>query len=232
VYEDQPPVQPSPPPDTSPRSFMDMPELWLKILQMSEDFFALEAPRANGSTVLISVLVMAIITAVLSTISSLLWGGAQTMMMSEQYREAAAVGLGSSALCGVCGGLVGGILGFYLSTGINYLGARAFGGTGDFGTQSYLQSLFVVPIGIVSALVGLVPYLGIAVGLGLSLYAIVLNVRVVKVVHRLTTGKAVAALIVPGLVLMVVVACIVVVVLILLGPVIGNIFSDVYGGMY
>jgi hypothetical protein len=228
VYGDQSPM-PSSPSDTSPRSFIDMPELWLKILQMSEDFFVQEAPRANGTAVLLSVLVMAIISAVLSTLSSMLWGGAQALMMPEEYRGAAAAGVGTTALCGVCGGFAGGILGFYLSAGINYLGARAFGGTGDFGTQSYLQSLFVVPIGIVSALVGLVPYLGIAAGLGLSIYALVLNVRAIKVSHGLTAGKAVASLIVPGLVVTVILVCVVTVVLVLLGPAIGN-FFDLAGG--
>jgi hypothetical protein len=144
--------------------------------------------------------------------------------LPPEYREAVAVGAGQNALCSA---LIGTLIGFYLSNGLVYLGARIFGGTGDSTTQAYLASLFAVPVGIVSGLVGLVPCVGLIAVLAVSVYAVVLNVRTVKVVHNLTTGQAVAAVLVPALVIGVLVACLVVVGLALLGPAIGNVFENI-----
>jgi hypothetical protein len=215
------------PPKASPRPFGEIPGLWTKVLQMTEEFFAQEAPRASGSNTLISVLILAVVTTVLSGISSLIWGGAQMAFLPPEYREAMAVGAGQNVLCSLCSTLIGALAGFYLGNGLVYLGARIFGGTGDFTTQAYLASLFAIPVGIVSGLAGLVPCVGLIVALAVSVYAVVLNVRAVKVVHNLTTGQAVAAVLVPALVIGVLVACLVVVMLVILGPAIGNVFENI-----
>jgi hypothetical protein len=82
--------------------------------------------------------------------------------------------------------------------GLNYLVARLLGGTGNFVTQAYLASLFYVPLGVVSGLVSLVPYyVGSLVSFAISIYIIALSVRAIKVVHQLTTGRAVVAILWP-----------------------------------
>ena len=127
-----------PPIDTSPRPFGEIPGLWLKVMQMTEEFFALEAPRASGANVMISVLIMTAVATVLAMISSLISGGVQMAFLPPEYREAAAMGVGQSVVFSLCGGLFGTIIGFYLGNGITYLGARVLGGSGDFNTQLYL----------------------------------------------------------------------------------------------
>jgi len=233
MYEEQFPTYESPPIDTSPRPFGEIPGLWLKVTQMTEEFFAQEAPRASGSNTLISVLILAVVSVIFSTISVVISGGFQMAGMSSEYRGTFATALGSTVVCSLCGGLVASIVGFYLGNGLTYLGARILGGSGDFGTQVYLQSLFAVPVGIITAplsLASLVPYAGPCVSgvamLALAAYVIVLNVRAVKVAHNLTTGQAVAAVFAPVL-LVVILACLVIVVLALLGPAIGNIFENI-----
>ena len=49
MYQDQSSAYASPisPVDTSPRPFGEIPPLWVKVTQMTEDFFAQEAPRAS-----------------------------------------------------------------------------------------------------------------------------------------------------------------------------------------
>jgi hypothetical protein len=215
------------PPPASPRPFGEIPGLWTKVFQMTEQFFAQEAVRASGSNTLISVLIMGVVSSVLATISSLIWGGTQMAFLPPEYREAMAVGAGSNLVCSLCSTLIGAAIGFYLSNGLVYLGARIFGGTGDFTTQAYLASLFAVPVGIVSGLVGLVPCVGLIAVLAVSIYAVVLNVRAVKVTHNLTTGQAVAAVLVPALIIGVLVACLVVVGLAVLAPAIGNVFENI-----
>jgi len=217
----EPPATPS-----SPRPFSELPGLWTKVLQMTEEFFAQEAPRASGSNTLISVLILAAIATVLAVISSAIMGGVQMAFLPREYREAAAAGIGGNTLCSLCSGLVGTLLGFYLGNGLVYLGARVLGGSGEFGTQTYLASLFAVPLGAVSGVLGLIPIVGALAALAVSAYALVLNVRTVKVVHGLTTGKAVVAVLWPVL-LIFVLSCLIIVVLALLGPAIGNVFSDI-----
>jgi hypothetical protein len=223
MYEEQFPAQ------TSPRPFGEIPSLWVKVTQMTERFFAQEAPRASTSNTLIGVLILAAITMVTSTLSSLIMGGTQTALLPAEYRDAAAVTAGQNVLCSLCGGLIVTVVGFYLGNGLAYLGARVLGGSGDFGTQTYLQSLFAVPLGAVAGLVSLVPCIGFIVALVPLIYAIVLNVRAVKVVHNLTTGKAAVAVLWPALILVLIscLAVFVVFVLALLGPGIGNIFENI-----
>ena len=158
------------PPPASPRPFGEIPGLWTKVFQMTEQFFAQEAVRASGSNTLISVLIMGVVSSVLATISSLIWGGTQMAFLPPEYREAMAVGAGSNVVCSLCSTLIGTAIGFYLSNGLVYLGARIFGGTGDFTTQAYLASLFAVPVGIVSGLVGLVPCVGLIAVLAVSVW--------------------------------------------------------------
>ena len=221
--------------DTSPRPFGEMPSLWLKVTQMTEEFFAQEAPRASGSNVLISLVILAVVSAILSAISSaissLLGSSFQAEFLPPEYRNLATGGMGGGVMAALCSGLIGTIVGFYVGNGLSYLGARIFGGNGDFGTQTYLQSLIAVPVGIVSGLVGLVPCVGPLVAIVAAIYGFVLSVRAIKVAHNLTTGKAVAAILVPGLVLGVIVVCLVMVPLILLGPQIGEVFEDIVNNL-
>ena len=107
----------------------------------------------------------------------------------------------------LCCGTIGGLVGFYVSNGLVYLGARLSGGNGDFTTQVYLLSLFTVPLGIVLSLVGLVPFVGVFISFAVSAYGFILNVRAVKVTHGLSTGRAVAAILVPVLVIVMLVVC-------------------------
>ncbi len=221
--------------DTSPRPFGEIPALWLKVTQMTEDFFAQEAPRASASNTMISILIMAVVTAILSAISALISMGIQQVMGTSVYdQDTFFIGMGGAVVCSLCGGLLGTVIGFYLSNGLTYLGARVFGGDGDYGTQTYLQSLFCVPIGIVTSavmLINVIPIAGPCIGgiaaLALAICAIILNVRTIKVLHNLTTGKAVAAVFVPILIVSVMMACIFIVMLVLMGPAIGEIFDEI-----
>ena len=216
--------------DVSPRSFGEIPGLWLKIFSMSEAFFAEEAPRASGSNTIIAVVIMSVVSAIFATISTLVSSGLQLLTAPEEARAVVGGTLASNVGCSFCGGILGGIIGFYLGNGIIYLGARIFGGSGEYGTQTYLQSLFSAPISMAASLVSIVPIVGPIAAAAISIYAIVLNVRAVKVSHNLTTGKAVAAVIVPPIVVGLVVACLAVVVIVILalsGAAIGGVFEEI-----
>lgn len=120
---------------------------------------------------------------------------------------------------------------FLLNIGITYLGALIFG-KGNFMTQAYLVSLFYVPLSIISGFSGFlswIPVIGIPmliiVSLGISILHIILAIRVIKVVHLLSTSKAVAAALSP-LVLFLIPLCLISI-MALLGPAIGDVFSGI-----
>lgn len=99
-------------------------------------------------------------------------------------------------------------IGFFISTGIYHLIAKAFGGRGLFLTYCYCYLLFTVPLSIISGVLGLIPFFGSLASIAVSIYHIVLQVYMTMAVHRLTGGKAtLAVLILPiiGLVIGVIV---------------------------
>ncbi len=90
---------------------------------------------------------------------------------------------------------------FFIITGIYYLIARAFGGQGTFLAQSYTTLLFIVPVVILVALlvtlIDLIPAIGSVAHLGVDVYIIVLSIRMIMGVHRLSAGKATAVILIP-----------------------------------
>jgi hypothetical protein len=135
----------------------------------------------------------------MSSISLLIWTAAMSALSFTGYADTLAPSIGSAFL-GLCSGLIFLFAAFYATSGLTYLGARVLGGTGSFDTQTYLASLSAVPMLLTIGLVGFIPCLGTIVALFLAVYATVLDVRSVKVAHSLTTGRAVAAIVVPMLI--------------------------------
>jgi hypothetical protein len=96
---------------------------------------------------------------------------------------------------------------FLIGAGIYHLLARALGGDGDFGIFTYLLATFQAPITIVSAVLGIVPFLGGCLALLLSIYSLVLTYFAIRVNYNLTGGRAIAVLLIPVLVFMVLGLC-------------------------
>jgi hypothetical protein len=94
---------------------------------------------------------------------------------------------------------------FYV-VGLTHLIANAFGGRGTFLTYCYSYLLYGVPLGTVSLILSMIPfvnYLSILV----SIYHIVLQVFMTMGVHRLSGGRAtLAVLILP--IVVVVLSCV------------------------
>jgi hypothetical protein len=95
------------------------------------------------------------------------------------------------------GGIIGVPLGFFIWMGLVYLLAKAFNGGGTFLTQSYTSLLFQAPLGVLSGILGLVPYFGL-LSFAVFIYGIVLQVFALMAVHRLSGGKATAVVFLPA----------------------------------
>ena len=94
---------------------------------------------------------------------------------------------------------------FFLLMGILYLLARIYGGRGKFVQQCYTTLLFLVPFGLAISILGVLPYVGNFFSAFLAaicfVYSIALQSFANVAVHRLTGGKATAAAVITGLLL-------------------------------
>jgi hypothetical protein len=206
----------------------------MKVTQMTEAWFAQEAPRASGSNTLVGVLIYAVAAAILTPISTMINQGVNNLLFASQVGdmgELGGVGAGGSLVMVFCCSILIAPLAFYIANGLYYLAAVLLGGKGAFGTQAYLVSLFFVPLGIVSLLASLIPCLGGLVSLAVGIYTLVLSVRAMKVVHSLTTGRAVVTVLWPVVLAFFLACCGVFFTLVLAGPAIGNVFSSIMEGI-
>jgi hypothetical protein len=197
MSEVETPLSNSTGPERSPRTFLEVTDLWLKVHKMTDVFFAREASRASASNTILSVLIASVVSALLSALSSVLQGGIDSSALPPEYRDMLPALMTESLGCVLCVGFFGSLVGFYLNNVLVYAAARLLGGRGDFTTQAYLQSLYAVPFALVSGLLTLLPLIGPLAVLAAAALMLVYGVRAVKAAHDLTTGKAVVAVFAP-----------------------------------
>jgi hypothetical protein len=118
---------------------------------------------------------------------------------------------------------------FLIGMGVQFLGVRIFGGSGSFTTHLYLMAVIQVPVTIlggVTSILSLIPFIGLIAGLagfGLSIYTLFLIVRAIKVVHNLSTGRAIAAIVLPPIIVVVLLGCL----LTIFGSALGSLLAGV-----
>lgn len=186
---------------------------WMNVLtHPGEAVFAEERsrPQATIGTALIWIVIAAVISGILGWLQLQIFlgstGGIAAMIGQMNLPPDVAAEVNTMMSNGMMGALMGGSglasiiitpIGFLIGTGILFLIARLFGGTGDFGRFAYLLAAIQAPISIVSAVLGFVPVLGGCVSGALGIYAIVLTYFAIKVEHALSDGKAIATLLLP-----------------------------------
>jgi hypothetical protein len=221
-------------PEKTGRPFSEIPGLWLKLPEMTGDFFKGEMVHVSASNTLIGVLILTGVIAIISSITSMFSGYLGSLGLQEELQGIDFFAItGGLTIFQFCCALIVTPVSFYFSNGLTYLGARIFGGKGDYTTQAYLNSLYYVPVLLISSVLSLLGVIPIAggcivgiVGLGLSIYQFILSVRSMMVVHDLSAGQAVGSLlIIPGTFLLIGICLIVL--LALSGPAVGNIFSNI-----
>ncbi len=226
----------SKPSESKSRPFMEIPPFWLQLGRMDEAFFSSEKSYTSVPNTIISVLVMTGFTVILTIISVIIGSLVGQDRSGTGLYPASATGSAFQIAVGIgCCGLIFTPLSFYLNNGIIYLGALLFGGKGAFSAQAYLDSLYYVPLGILSgcfSLLSVVPIAGpiivVITTIGIGIYDLVLKVRVLKVVHQFSGGRAVGAvlaILIP--VALIVVPICVIAGLMVMGPAIGDVFSSI-----
>ncbi len=140
-----------------------------------------------------------------------------------------------SLICGAPIGAVIGVLFFALVTAIIQWVAKLFKGTGSYSQLVYAAAAFAAPLMLISGAISAlslipIPYIALCfsiLSIGLSIYALVLWVMAVKGVNGFGWGEAVGSVFLPGLVIVFICGCLVIGILMLLGPVIGDVFSTI-----
>jgi hypothetical protein len=135
-------------------------------------------------------------------------------------------GLGLMILCLAPLAGVLSVFGLYISAGISHVIARALGGTGEFRQLAFAIAAYTSPISLVSPIIGVIPVVN-CLAIPISLFALYLNILSIKAVHRFSWGRALlsSVLLISGILFTV--ACLLIGILALLGPAIGNVFSNI-----
>jgi len=166
--------------------------------------------------------------------------------MAGQFSE---YGMGDFPIADIGGLLIGAVciapfmagivvLFFMIGAAIIQWIAGLFGGTGSYDKLVYPFGAIYAPFMLISAIMGilgLIPYIGMCFGifsLGIWVYQIVLQVLAVKAVNDLDTGKAIGAVLIPGLVIFIFICCCLIIGLAAAGPAIGDVFSEINQGFY
>jgi hypothetical protein len=156
------------------------------LIKPSVATFSKEKNSASWGLVCIQLLTWAILDAALGLLVNLISPPATSSPFLQVLSLATSVGL-----------VVVVPLLFFLLMGIVYLFARVLGGQGTFLEQCNTSLSIQLPLGILSKILALIPVVGRLLNSFLSLYGIVLQVFVIMAVHRLSRGRAIVALLLP-----------------------------------
>ncbi|MDH5606779.1 MAG: YIP1 family protein [Anaerolineae bacterium] len=167
-------------------------------------------------------LVGGIVSAVIRMIVGFVFGsvgGSETL--------AYGIGMGFGAFCiGIPLGIIISLVGFTIYTGISHGIAKMLGGQGDFAQLAYTIAAYTVPISLISSFIISIPIVNM-ISLVIGIYAVALNIIAIKAVHQFDWGRAAASsVLVIGLALCIVAFCLVLM-LTLMGPAIGDVFSNI-----
>jgi len=155
---------------------------------------------------------------------------------SSQYGVDISSMMGGSVIALLCAAPIGAavmVLFFALDIAIIQWVAKMFKGTGSYNQLVYAVAAFSAPISLVSGVISslsTIPSIGLCfsvISFGVGIYAIVLMVMAVKGVNKFGWGEAVGSVLLPGIVIGLLCGCLVIGILMLLGPVIGDVFSTI-----
>lgn len=209
-------------------------QTWINVLtHPNEQTFVEEGsrPQANFTTAIIWMVITGAVTGILGWVAfNMLFGSSNGLLAmidqmdlpaetATQMRQMFSNGM-MSAMVGGAGlsSIVFTPISFLIGAVIFYFIGRMLGGSGDLGRYAYLLATFQAPLGIIRALLGLVPIAGGCLGLLLGIYSLVLTYFATKVGLNLSSGKAIAVIVIPVAVLLLLMICFV-------GSIAGLIFS-------
>lgn len=198
-------------------------QTWLSFFFMNEGFLADEAKKANTEDTFLSMLVFTIAAVVIAMISGFIQFQRIIVFLPQLMAEMGEsmppldINFGVLFIFMLLGTLIMTPLSFFIISGFQFLGVKLFGGSGDFKTHLYLLALIQVPFTVLSGVISLLGLilemwfvLGM-IGLGLSIFTLIIFVRAAKVAHDVKTGRAVAGVLIGPVILSALAGCLVMV---------------------
>jgi len=221
-----PSITPAPP--SGPPGF-SWSQTWIKALTQPSvatyEQIASDAPFGSNSKAYTWIFISALISSLISVLGGSLTARTQTfpaaVPSSVSFESPNAV---LSIICSPVIAVIA-VLFFAIFVAITNLIARALGGTGTYSKLLYVSAAISAPLSIINGILGLIPIVN-CLSIPLGIYAIVLDVMAVKAVHQFGWGQAILSSFVIWIVLLILVAVLIIVILALLGPAIGDIFSN------
>ena len=212
-------------------------QVWIKALtKPNEQTYAgiATSPNAKLTTACLWVFIGSLVNFFLS---SLVQNQAMRSLMNQygmsgQYGG----GIGSTLIQAICGApIIAVITTIFFAIGIYIFQwiAKMFGGKGTTDQLAYAMAAISAPVSIVSGFLGLlgaIPYIGLCfslISLIILVDVIVLEIMAIKGVNQFGWGAAIGTFFIPTLVIIFVCGCLVIGTLMMLGPVIGNVFSTI-----
>jgi hypothetical protein len=189
-------------------------ETWRRVLtQPGEPVFEQEKMNPNGT--LQTALIWMVIAGVVAAIFGLIAGAIGASSMSAALSQAGLPPEMEAQLAPMIGMMTGSSIAaiitvpvfFLIGTFILHLIAKMLGGQGEYSTFAYLSSTFQAPLTIASSILAIIPFLGGCVSLLIMIYNYVLSFYAVKANYGLTSGRAIAVVLIPLALLMVLGIC-------------------------
>lgn len=157
--------------------------------------FTQELPTANWRDIWLTLIGLGILSAITGAIAALYTGQTVTFPRTDGTTTTVHVPAGASWFT-----IITVPLAFFVGVAILFVIAKIFGGTGTFLAQSYAMALFYVPIQGVIAILGLVPFFGGLTAFALGIYELILAVFAIAASQRLSTGRSVAVVLLPAVI--------------------------------
>lgn len=185
---------------------------WRVLTKPGTRRFVEEAWRGQWDIVWMQLLIYSILVGILYYIGLLLSGGLSTW----ETQSAGAIALPAEAqhILEVASSFAIIVLipiAFFFWQGVIFVCSRMLGGHGLFVQQGYASTLYWIPLGIISSVLGALPFINGDITLIITAifgcYQLVLTFFMLKAVHHLSTGRAIGALLLPTFVIFIFAIC-------------------------
>ena len=172
--------------------------LWKEVLTNPAETFKKEEKNVNLTEGIKQLIVAGVIAGVFYGISAALaLNSAGMLMMGKPMMGAGAMGF----IGALIGTPITTLIGWFVFSAILYVIAKLLKGQGTFDTHMYFIALLYSPIVIIQGILSIIPIVGAALGVLVSLYGLYLLTIAIKQAHKVSTEKAVLIWLIPVIVI-------------------------------
>lgn len=203
---------------------------WRRVLtQPGEPVFLEEknSPNATLQTALIWMVIAGVVAGIFGLLATAVGASSMSAMLSQAGlppEVEAQMGPMIGAMTGGAGlaAIITVPLFFLIGSFIFHLLAKAMGGQGEYSKLAYLMSTYQAPLTVASSVLAIIPVLGGCVAFLIAIYSYVESYFAVKANYGLSSGKAMAVVLIPLAVIILLAICFAVVAIGSLAALSGN----------